>query len=75
LAKSHYFQKVEIRETSQEDVGTTRQPSPGSGGRQALPQAPIPVKKFLIESTINYLPSLTQQITPSGTPAAKDPAK
>jgi len=73
LAKSHYFQKVEIRETSQEDVGTTRQPSPGSGGRQALPQAPIPVKKFLIESTINYLP--TQQITPSGAPAAKGPAK
>ncbi|MSQ46768.1 MAG: hypothetical protein EXR78_00025 [Deltaproteobacteria bacterium] len=53
LAKSHYFQKVEIRETSQEDVATAPQRTQ-PGGKQAAAQ--IPVKKFLIESTINYLP-------------------
>ena len=73
LAKSRYFQKVEIRETAQEDVTpVSRQVSPG--GKQAPPQPQIPVKKFLIESMINYLPGLTQQATTSED-SAKDLGK
>ena len=64
LAKSRYFQKVEIRETSQEDVTTTPQ-RVSPGGKQAPPQPRIPVKKFLIESTINYLPGIVQQAASS----------
>jgi Tfp pilus assembly protein PilN len=73
LAKSRYFQKVEIRETAQEDVTpVSRQVSPG--GKQAPLQPQIPVKKFLIESVINYLPGLTQQATTSEA-SAKDLGK
>lgn len=61
LAKSRYFQKVEIRETSQEDVATATPQRVLPGGKQPLPQPQIPVKKFTIESTINYLPGVTQQ--------------
>ena len=61
LAKSRYFQKVEIRETAQEDVATTSRQPPPSGGKQAVPQPQIPVKKFLIESMINYLPGTMQK--------------
>ena len=70
LAKSRYFQKVEIRETAQEDVATAPQ-RVSPGGKQALPQPQIPVKKFLIESTINYLPRLPQQVPTSEDPVAK----
>ena len=70
LAKSHYFQKVEIRETAQEDVATAPQ-RVSPRGKQALPQPQIPVKKFLIESTINYLPRLPQQVPTSEDPVAK----
>jgi Tfp pilus assembly protein PilN len=68
LAKSRYFQKVEIRETAQVDV-TTAPRQALAGGKQAPPQPQIPVKKFLIESTINYLPGVVQQavsLAPSG---------
>lgn len=65
LAKSRYFQKVEIRETAQEDVTPTQRPVSPRG--QASPQPQIPVKKFLIESTINYLPGLAQQAVTSET--------
>ena len=65
LAKSRYFQNVEIRETAQEDVAPASRQSPARGGKQATPQPQIPVKKFLIESTINYLPGVIQQATSS----------
>jgi len=67
LAKSRYFQKVEIRETAQED-GITAPGRPVAAGRQNQPQPQIPVKRFLIETTINYLPGVTQQ---PGTPEGK----
>lgn len=71
LAKSRYFRKVEIRETSQEDVAPTPQRVP-RGGQQSFPPPQIPVKKFLIESMINYLPGVTQQAaTPSEGTATK----
>jgi Tfp pilus assembly protein PilN len=62
LAKSRYFQRVEIRETAQEDIKTTPA-RPAAVGRQAQsqPQPQIPVKRFLIETTINYLPGITLQ--------------
>ena len=61
LAKSRYFQKVEIRETAQEDVAAaSRLPS---AGKQAVPQ--IPVKRFLVESMINYLPGTMQRAVKS----------
>lgn len=75
LAKSRYFRKVEIRETSQEDVAPTPQRVP-RGGQQSFPPPQIPVKKFLIESMINYLPGVTQQAaTPSEGTATKDLGK
>jgi hypothetical protein len=74
LAKSRYFQKVEIRETAQEDETTaSRQSSPG--GKQALPQPQIPMKKFLIESMINYLPGTIQQAATSEATVTKGSEK
>ena len=67
LAKSRYFQKVEIRETAQED-GLNAPNRPAVAGKQSQPQPQIPVKRFLIETTINYLPGFTQQ---PGTPEGK----
>ena len=61
LAKSRYFQKVEIRETAQEDVAGSDSRRLALKGRQAPSQPQIPVKRFLIESTINYLPGITEQ--------------
>jgi Tfp pilus assembly protein PilN len=61
LAKSRYFQKVEIRETAQEDVAGADPRRPAPRGRQTSSQPQIPVKRFLIESTINYLPGITEQ--------------
>ena len=64
LAKSRYFQKVEIRETVQED-GTNAPVRSTTAAKQ--PQPPVPVKRFLIETTINYLPGVPQQpSTPEG---------
>lgn len=61
LAKSRYFQKVEIRETAQEDVATaSRLPS---AGKQTVPQ--IALKRFLVESVINYLPETIQRAASS----------
>jgi Tfp pilus assembly protein PilN len=74
LAKSRYFQKVEIRETAQEDVTTASRPS-ALGGKQAPPQPQIPMKKFLIESMINYLPGTIQQTATSEASVAKGSGK
>ena len=60
LAKSRYFQKVEIRETAQED-GTTAPGVHTATGKSSQSQPQIPVKRFLIETTINYLPGVTQR--------------
>jgi Tfp pilus assembly protein PilN len=62
LSRSKYFEKVEIRETAQED------PSDRSRGQQIQQGgtgAPIPVKRFLIEAAINYLPTIGKQPTDS----------
>lgn len=48
LARSKYFQKVEIRETAQED--------PNRGQQQTGVPQPISVKRFLIEAVVNYIP-------------------
>lgn len=48
LARSKYFQKVEIRETAQED--------PNRNPQQVTGSQPIPVKRFLIEAVVNYIP-------------------
>ncbi|MGE0825017.1 MAG: PilN domain-containing protein [Candidatus Binatia bacterium] len=72
LARSKYFQRVEIRETAQEDPGEQRR---GRGGRrsQVRPTAlSIPVKRFLIEATINYLPSASQVVTSEDAEAKKE---
>jgi type IV pilus assembly protein PilN len=53
LARSKYFQKVEIRETAQEE--------PSRAGRQQANVQSIPVKRFLIEAVVNYIP--TKQAT------------
>lgn len=58
LARSRYFQKVEIRETAQEDPSDPRTRLPG----QLTPNVPIPVKRFLIEASINYLPGARKQL-------------
>lgn len=62
LSRSKYFQKVEIRETAQEDPSDPRTRPPG----QLTPNVPIPVKRFLIEASINYLPGAAKQANPSG---------
>lgn len=67
LAKSRYFQKVEIRETAQEDA-TTALGRSSVAGKQNQIQPQIPAKRFLIETIINYLPGTTQQL---GTPEGK----
>ena len=55
LARSKYFQKVEIRETAQEDPTDPRVRS-ASNQQAGLP--PIPVKRFLIEAAVNYIPTV-----------------
>lgn len=55
LSRSKYFQKVEIRETAQEDP--TDQRSRGPRNQQGTVPPQIPVKRFLIEAAINYLPT------------------
>lgn len=75
LAKSRYFQKVEIRETAQEDVATASRQPPPSRGKQAVPQSQLPVKRFLIESRINYLPGTMQRAANSEDSGEKGSAK
>jgi type IV pilus assembly protein PilN len=63
LAQSKYFQKVEIRETAQEE--TTSANPRARGPRGQLQPIDVPglasVKRFLIEAYINYLPSVEKQ--------------
>jgi Tfp pilus assembly protein PilN len=59
LSRSKYFQKVEIRETAQEDPSDSR--TRGSQTQQSGTNTPIPVKRFLIEAAINYLPTAEKQ--------------
>jgi Tfp pilus assembly protein PilN len=56
LARSKYFQKVEIRETAQED------PARGQQAAGTPPQS-IPVKRFLIEAVVNYIPPTKKTTT------------
>jgi Tfp pilus assembly protein PilN len=60
LARSRYFEKVEIRETAQEEeTGTQNRLAAARKPNQI--QSQVPVKRFLIETIINYLPGVTQQ--------------
>jgi len=66
LSKSKYFQKVEIRETAQEDpVDLRTRPGTRPAG-QLTPNVPIPIKRFLIEASINYLPGAAKQLDSQG---------
>ena len=65
LSRSKYFQKVEIRETAQEDPTAQRSPR-GSLNQQGGANPPIPVKRFLIEAAVNYIP-ITKKVTESET--------
>ena len=64
LSRSKYFQKVEIRETAQEDP--TDQRPRGSLNQPGGVNSPIPVKRFLIEAAVNYIP-LAKKVTESET--------
>jgi type IV pilus assembly protein PilN len=57
LARSLYFQRVEIRETAQEDPTTTPERARITQGRGIPSTSSIPLKRFLIEANINYMPS------------------
>lgn len=56
LSNSHYFQKVEIRETARE-VTTGDSHKIGGTGKISAPDAPpaVPLSKFFIEAHVNYL--------------------
>ena len=71
LSRSKYFQKVEIRETAQEDPIDPRTRTPG----QLTPNVPIPVKRFLIEASINYLPGAAKQLGTQGEEEGKEGEK
>ena len=63
LANSHYFKKVEIRETVQEKplVNMLMQ---ALGGKEPSPDTPpVPVTKFLVEAWLDYLPGVEEQET------------
>src|SRR5712692_8704359 len=61
LANSRYFKKVEIRETVQEKpVANLRKPPTGGKG-SALDNLPIPVTRFLVEASIDYLPGVEKE--------------
>jgi Tfp pilus assembly protein PilN len=71
LSRSKYFQKVEIRETAQEDPSDR---SRGQSIQQSSASTPIPVKRFLIEAAINYLPTIEKQPTPETEGAKQTPS-
>jgi len=64
LANSQYFKKIEIRETVQERPPTEQQQRRQiGGGRTPAPDAlPIPVTRFLVEASVDYLPGLEKEI-------------
>jgi len=60
LANSHYFKKVEIRETVQEKpIANPRNQAVGKGSPSDT--LPIPVTRFLVEASIDYLPGVQQE--------------
>ena len=71
LSRSKYFQKVEIRETAQEDPPDQR--SRGPQNQQITANPPIPVKRFLIEAAVNYVP-VTRKAIESETVTGGDTA-
>jgi Tfp pilus assembly protein PilN len=61
LSNSRYFKKVEIRETVQEKpIANLRKP-PAGGKGSALDNLPIPVTRFLVETSIDYLPGVEKE--------------
>jgi len=59
LANSQYFKQIEIRETVQERPPTEQQQRRPVAGRNPLPDAlPLPVTRFLVEASIDYLPGV-----------------
>lgn len=74
LSSSRYFQKIEIRETAQEvqaaDVG--RRTAAGRTRQQDSPPGVL-MTRFLIEASVNYLPSMTPGSSAEGKGEAKKP--
>jgi len=71
LASSRYFTKVEIRETVQEKpVANPRNQAVGGKGAPS-DTPPIPVTRFLVEASINYLPGVKQEEVEKEESAAK----
>ncbi len=61
LSNSRYFKKVEIRETVQEKpVANPRNQAAGGKGAPVA-ALPIPVTRFLVETSIDYLPGVAQE--------------
>src|SRR5262245_55635718 len=58
LANSHYFQKVEIRETAQEAPATAGPQRRGVTPARVDNTPPVPVTRFLVEAVINYGPPI-----------------
>lgn len=73
LSQSKYFQKVEIRETAQEDPADQR--SRGPQNQQGTAPLSIPVKRFLIEAAINYVPSAQKAAEAEATTGGKSSNK
>jgi len=73
LSQSKYFQKVEIRETAQEDPSDQR--SRGPQNQQGTAPLSIPVKRFLIEAAINYIPSAPKAAEAEATTGEKSSNK
>jgi len=69
LSRSKYFQKVEIRETAQEDPSDPRTRSLQS--QQSGANVSIPVKRFQIEASVNYLPTAEKQAAPEAEATGK----
>ena len=67
LSNSQYFKKVEIRETVQEKpIVDVRKQAAGKKG-PALDILPIPVTRFLVEASIDYLPGIEKEVPREGT--------
>ncbi len=61
LSNSRYFKKVEIRETVQEKPLSNPRKPPAGGKGSALDNLPIPVTRFLVEASLDYLPGVEKE--------------
>lgn len=74
LSSSQYFQKIEIRETAQEvqTADANRRTAVGRTRQQDSPPGVL-MTRFLIEASVNYLPSMTPGSSAEGKGEAKKP--